>query len=159
MFSNPALTYYRNNGVRIGYIALPSALYACIRSYIVAPTTLADIIQNCPKPGFLIDVTSVVLQLLSIPLNETFVLPMPDRNFGSFVNGTWFGKVGNVSRGEIDITFPYMTPTLQRQNAVDFSAPIATVALGFLTRYIFMFVVGNSSVPTHNSKLLMSSAI
>ncbi len=134
MLSSSSPNQYQTNGVRIGYITPWSAIYDCIRKYIVAPMTLAEVYRHCPNPGLLLDQTTVVLQLLGIPLNKAFILAVQDGELGYLVNGTWHGYIGSLSRGEIDCTLPHLTPTLQRQDVVDFSSPVTTVPLGFLTR-------------------------
>ncbi len=137
MYSSSAAHRYQTNGVRIGYIPLSNPVYTCVRKYIVCPTTLAEVNQHCPNPGLIFDITTLVFKILKIPLEKSFILPMPNRDFGTVLNGTWHGKLGNLSRGEIDCTLPYMTPTRERLEVVDFSAPIETVELGFLTRLVY----------------------
>ncbi len=130
------LTNYRTNGVRIGFIdnSKHSECQTTIAGLSMVPITAQEMFDACPLPGFYIDLTVKVYDFLHIPRDKIYLLPMPDRNFGSLVNGTWHGLLGNVSRNEIDSTLAHLIPTSERLKIADFSASLFSSEGIFLTR-------------------------
>ncbi len=133
--SKSALFDYRENGVKVGYIPFDGKESECLKQFMTMPRTVQEILYKCPMPGFFMDVTITVYDLLSVQRNKTLVIPMPDRNYGSRDNGVWSGLIGNLSRNEIDSTLAIMTPTTERMEVTDFSQGFLQVTTGFLTRY------------------------
>ncbi len=129
-----ALSEYRNNGVKVGFIPRNDIMSQCLNRIMDMPKTVQEILYECPKPGFFMDVTVTVYDLLSVPRNKTIVVPMPDKNYGSRENGTWTGLIGNISRSEIDSSLAGISQSTKRMEATDFSQTFLSVTLGFLTR-------------------------
>ncbi len=100
--SKSALSEYLKNGVKVGFIPTNDVASQCLNRIMAMPKTVQEILYECPAPGFVMDVTVTVYDLLSMPRNKTLVVPMPDNNYGSRDNGIWIGLIGNLSRSEID---------------------------------------------------------
>ena len=55
-----------------------------------------------------------------------------DGFFGSIVNGTWNGMIGELVSGKADIAFAALTSTSKRSTVVDFGESFLHIALGIL---------------------------
>ena len=68
--------------------------------------------------GFFVDIVDIFRSMMNFDME--WINP-PDRNWGTLENGTWTGMVGQLSRGEADLSTTGLTLTLQRLDACDFS--------------------------------------
>lgn len=72
--------------------------------------------------GFYVDMFNELLKRLK--QNMTYELyHVPDNTFGSFVNGSWTGIVGQLNTSKADVAFSPLTITADRVKAIDFSSP------------------------------------
>ena len=55
-----------------------------------------------------------------------------DGFFGSIVNGTWNGMIGELATGKADIAFATLTSTTKRSRVVDFGESFLQVTMGIL---------------------------
>ncbi len=122
------------NGVKVGFIPSNDIASQCRNRIMAMPKTVQEILYECPKPGFVMDVTISIYDLLSVPRNKILVVPMPDNNYGSRHNGIWTGLIGNLSRREIDSSLAEITQTTKRMEVIDFSLSSLQETVGFLTR-------------------------
>ncbi|XP_071531064.1 probable glutamate receptor [Panulirus ornatus] len=74
-----------------------------------------------------------ILDLLSVWLNFTYTLThgAPDSKWGEMENGTWVGLLGEVYRGNKDLTINYFTITHERSQYFDYSVSFHTEGFGF----------------------------
>ncbi len=130
------LKNYQTNGIRIGFIKSKSGLAEChiTDGFPEVPSTAQEIFDACSMPGFYEDLAVNVYDLLHIPRDKMYLLPMPDQNYGSFVNGSWQGLLGILSRKGVDSTSAEVIPTSERLKIADFSASIYSTETVFLTR-------------------------
>ncbi len=141
MTASRSLEFYRSHGIRIGILpAYRGGSASCALDRISqGPTDLETIQKSCGnKLGHLFELTTLCLEVLRIPFNRAMFLAVEGDNYGSRINGTWKGQLVNVSRDEIDTTFPVLTPTNLRSEIVDFTDAVVSVSVGFLTRFAYI---------------------
>lgn len=105
-----------------------------------------SILYNSDAPGICVEIVSLFCQMSH--LNCRFGR---ENNglYGHKENGTWNGMIKLIQDGIYDISFPMFTPSQQRFEVVDFTPPLTTEELLFVTR--------RPSVSITNSYLLHST--
>ncbi len=124
---------FQMNGIKVGYIRAVQNP-TCVNYFLTNPHSLAELNQECEDLGFTINLSITIFDILHILWNKVQFVPILGNNYGSEVNGTWTGLIGNLSKGEVDISLAVLSVTPGRLKAIDFSNFISTVAFGFLTR-------------------------
>lgn len=78
--------------------------------------------KTCPLPGFAIEIAKLVCQTLKY---DCKFIPSGTSVYGQQVDGQWQGLLGLLSNETpaYDTAPPRLTPTFERLQAVDFSAP------------------------------------
>ncbi len=84
----------------------------------VFESTSSSTEQSSHYDGYLIEILALLQASLNFRLR--LVVP-PDGQFGVLVNGSWSGAMGLLVDGSVDFNAAFITMTLERAQAVDFS--------------------------------------
>ncbi len=126
--------FLRDKVLKIGYAATVNMVAECVNNFLSnSSKSLADTLDQCPSPGFLIELMATSLQFLPLDLRNVTLIQVNHTSYFSSVNGTLGGLVGDVANGLFDTVIPYVSITNERMEAVDFGGAMVTTSLGFLT--------------------------
>jgi ABC-type amino acid transport substrate-binding protein len=81
--------------------------------------------------GFTIDLTVELTKLLNNITFQTYLVE--DGNFGSYVNGTWNGVIGDLVSKKADVAIVPLTYTSERANFIKFTSPFLNIGLKVLS--------------------------
>ncbi len=132
---NESLQYRREFGLTIGHeVPVFSHVSDCANGLFSnqSTTPLKDVLSTCKQPGFAIGLAVTVFEYLKIPIEKLDVLAY--YGHGTLVNGSSTDLIDGISSGETDISWPTVSITRERKELVDFSDPVFSIPIGFLTR-------------------------
>ncbi len=100
---------------------------------------MAALVEHCgPKAiGLCAELAMAIFDILNIPRSKVFLTVLPHKIYGTFVNGTWIGVIGDIINGLFDTSFPVFTPLEARLNVIDFSQAVLGSSTTFMTRYAY----------------------
>lgn len=86
---------------------------------------MASVVSQCPKPGLLIDLAVLVLQVAGIPAENQSLVPLHQSEYGrKLKNGSWEGVLAKIEDGTVDISIPLFTVTSERSQIVRFTETV-----------------------------------
>ena len=132
---HPKMNFYANWNAKRGLEVAQPNVY--IRRNDLSGVTIRNVVLNASPAvqyndevgyfGYFIDPIKIIAQETGFNLE---ISKPPDNTWGSTLdNGTWVGMVGQLSRGEMDVSTSPLTIMLERSSVIDYSIPVRQVMI------------------------------